>query len=117
VDKESIDKRLLGEKKVEVGQKGRISEEFGLFQEFFNRERPHQLLNYKTPAEVYFDIDNQNKETSCCGRQAVLERLFRTINKATFIIKNTRITISLGMESLGSSTTTIIGVLTRELGL
>jgi len=28
---------------------------------FYNQERPHQSLNYKTPAEVYFDKSNQNK--------------------------------------------------------
>ena len=31
---------------------------------FYNQERPHQSLDYKTPAEVYFGIDNQNRETS-----------------------------------------------------
>ena len=25
---------------------------------FYNQERPHQSLNYKTPAEVYFDKRN-----------------------------------------------------------
>ena len=34
------------------------------YMNFYNQERPHQSLDYKTPAEVYFDIDNQNRETS-----------------------------------------------------
>jgi len=28
---------------------------------FYNQERPHQSLNYKTPAEMYFDSNNQKK--------------------------------------------------------
>lgn len=35
----------------------------GNYIDFYNQERPHQSLNYRTPAEVYFDIDNQNNET------------------------------------------------------
>jgi len=34
------------------------------YMNFYNQERPHQSLGYKTPAEVYFGIDNQNRETS-----------------------------------------------------
>ena len=30
---------------------------------FYNQERPHQSLNYKTPAEVYFDTNKQGKQT------------------------------------------------------
>ena len=29
----------------------------GQYLEFYNRERPHQALDYRTPAEVYFDFD------------------------------------------------------------
>jgi len=29
---------------------------------FYNQERPHQSLNYKTPAEVYFDRNKQGKQ-------------------------------------------------------
>jgi len=29
---------------------------------FYNQERPHQSLNYKTPAEVYFDTNKQGKQ-------------------------------------------------------
>ena len=36
----------------------------GNYIDFYNQERPHQSLSYKTPAEVYFGIDNQNNETS-----------------------------------------------------
>jgi len=36
----------------------------GNYIDFYNQERPHQSLNYRTPAEVYFGIDNQNNETS-----------------------------------------------------
>ncbi|GAI14547.1 unnamed protein product [marine sediment metagenome] len=32
---------------------------------FYNQERPHQSLNYKTPAEMYFDSNNQNKRPNC----------------------------------------------------
>jgi len=39
-------------------------EGIGNYMDFYNQERPHQSLDYKTPAEVYFNIDNQNKETS-----------------------------------------------------
>ena len=31
---------------------------------FYNQERPHQSLNYKTPAEVYFGSNNQRKSLS-----------------------------------------------------
>ena len=34
------------------------------YMNFYNQERPHQSLDYKTPAEVYFGIYNQNRETS-----------------------------------------------------
>jgi len=36
----------------------------GNYIDFYNQERPHQSLNYRTPTEVYFDIDIQNNETS-----------------------------------------------------
>ena len=36
----------------------------GNYMDLYNQERPHQSLNYRTPAEVYFDIDIQNNETS-----------------------------------------------------
>jgi putative transposase len=29
----------------------------GQYLEFYNRERPHQSLDYRTPAEVYYDLD------------------------------------------------------------
>lgn len=32
---------------------------------FYNQERPHQSPNYKTPAEMYFDSNNQNKMPNC----------------------------------------------------
>jgi transposase InsO family protein len=28
------------------------------FIEYYNYERPHMSLNYKTPAEVYFNVPN-----------------------------------------------------------
>jgi len=34
-------------------------EGIGRYMSFYNHERPHQLLNYKTPAEVYFDEKEQ----------------------------------------------------------
>lgn len=30
---------------------------------FYSHERPHQSLNYRTPAEVYFDKNKQGKQT------------------------------------------------------
>ena len=32
---------------------------------FYNQERPHQSLNYKTPAEVYFGSNSQRESLSC----------------------------------------------------
>ena len=43
------------------------------YMNFYNQERPHQSLDHKTPAEVYFGIDNQNRETS------------RYLKEATFV--------------------------------
>ena len=37
----------------------------GNYINFYNQERPHQSLNYKTPAEIYFDSDNQKKRLDC----------------------------------------------------
>ena len=34
-------------------------EGIGGYMSFYNHERPHQSLNYKTPAEVYFDEKEQ----------------------------------------------------------
>ena len=34
-------------------------EGIGRYMSFYNHERPHQSLNYKTPAEVYFDEKEQ----------------------------------------------------------
>jgi len=34
-------------------------EGIGRYMSFYNHERPHQSLNYKTPAEVYFDEKGQ----------------------------------------------------------
>ena len=45
----------------------------GNYMDFYNQERPHQSLHYKTPAEVYFGIDNQKRETS------------RYLKEATFV--------------------------------
>jgi len=41
-------------------------EGIGNYMDFYNQERPHQSLDYKTPAEVYFASNNQNKETQLC---------------------------------------------------
>lgn len=37
----------------------------GNYINFYNQERPHQSLNYKTPAEMYFDSNNQEKRLDC----------------------------------------------------
>ena len=37
----------------------------GNYINFYNQERPHQSLNYKTPAEMYFDSNNQEKKLDC----------------------------------------------------
>lgn len=37
----------------------------GNYINFYNQERPHQSPNYKTPAEMYFDSNNQNKMPNC----------------------------------------------------
>jgi putative transposase len=39
-------------------------EGIGNYMDFYNQGRPHQSLNYRTPSEVYFGVDNQNKEIS-----------------------------------------------------
>lgn len=31
---------------------------------FYNQERPHQSLDYRTPFEVYWNSDNKTKEVS-----------------------------------------------------
>ena len=42
------------------------------YMNFYHQERPHQSLDYKTPTEVYFGIDNQNRETSRYLNEATL---------------------------------------------
>lgn len=37
----------------------------GNYMDFYNQERPHQSLNYKTLAEMYFDSNNQEKRLDC----------------------------------------------------
>ncbi|MEA3485926.1 MAG: IS3 family transposase, partial [Candidatus Aerophobetes bacterium] len=37
----------------------------GDYMAFYDQERPHQSLDYKTPTEVYFDNDNQKRRLSC----------------------------------------------------
>jgi len=32
---------------------------------FYNQERPHQSLDYRTPAEVYYDSKNYKNRLSC----------------------------------------------------
>ena len=39
-------------------------EGIGNYMDFYNQERPHQSLDYKTPAEAYFGYDNKNYQTS-----------------------------------------------------
>ena len=39
-------------------------EGIGNYLHFYNQERPHQSLDYKTPAEVYFGYNNKNDQTS-----------------------------------------------------
>ena len=34
------------------------------YMDFYNQERPHQSLDYKTPAEVYFGYSNKNDQSS-----------------------------------------------------
>jgi len=41
-----------------------VKEGIGNYMDFYNQERPHQSLGYKTPAEVYFGYDNRNYQTS-----------------------------------------------------
>ncbi len=37
---------------------------------FYNQERPYQSLNYKTPAEMYFCSNNQEKRLDCVSSMA-----------------------------------------------
>ncbi len=37
----------------------------GNYMDFYNQERPHRSLNYRTPAEVYFGSNNQEKRLDC----------------------------------------------------
>jgi len=39
-------------------------EGIGNYMDLYNQERPHQSLDYKTPAEVYFGYSNKNCQTS-----------------------------------------------------
>ncbi|GAI14356.1 unnamed protein product, partial [marine sediment metagenome] len=39
-------------------------EGIGNYIDFYNQERPHQSLDYKTPADVYFVYDNKDDQTS-----------------------------------------------------
>ncbi len=41
------------------------------YMNFYNQERLHQSLDYETPAEVYFGIDSQNRETSRYLKEAI----------------------------------------------
>ncbi len=45
-------------------------EGIGNYMHFYNQERPHQSLGYKTPAEVYFGYDNKNYQTSLYLKEA-----------------------------------------------
>jgi len=47
-------------------------EGIGNYMDFYNQGRPHQSLDYKTPAEVYFHVDNHNKQTSRYLNQGTL---------------------------------------------
>ena len=38
---------------------------------FYNRERPHQALAYRTPAEVYFDGGNGRRRKGCAAARTV----------------------------------------------
>ncbi len=40
-------------------------QDIGGYMAFYNQERLHQSLDYKTPTEVYFDNDNQKIRLSC----------------------------------------------------
>jgi len=40
-------------------------QDIGNYINFYNQERPHQSLSYKTPSEMYFDSNNQNKRPNC----------------------------------------------------
>jgi len=42
---------------------GEARKGIGNYMDFYNQERPHQSLDYKTPAEMYFASNNQNKQT------------------------------------------------------
>jgi hypothetical protein len=40
------------------------------YMDFYNQERPHQSLDYRTPSEVYLGRDNKTKEASWYLTQA-----------------------------------------------
>ncbi len=77
--RERVDKRLSEDDKtfglsnchyeeVYLHDYGTVSEAkqgIGNYIAFYNQERPHQSLNYKTPTEMYFDSNNQNKRPNC----------------------------------------------------
>lgn len=44
---------------------GEAREGISKYMDFYNQERPHQALDYKTPAEVYFRGNDQKKKLSC----------------------------------------------------
>jgi len=49
----------------DYGKVSEAKEGIGNYIKFYNQERPHQSLNYKTPAEMYFDSNNQEKRLDC----------------------------------------------------
>jgi len=40
--------------------------DIGNYIDFYNQERPHQSLNYRTPTEMYFCSNNQEKKRLDC---------------------------------------------------
>ena len=60
--------RSVKYEEVYLNDYGTVSEAkqgIGNYIAFYNQERPHQSLTYKTPAEMYFDSNNQNKRPNC----------------------------------------------------
>jgi len=42
-----------------------VRQDIGNYINFYNQERPHQSLSYKTPSEMYFGSNNQKKRLDC----------------------------------------------------
>ena len=85
--------------------------EVGTYFMFYNDQRPHQALGYRTPAEVFHQVTDVGEESAVQARKSPLDQMLVSLAGAaglspnsTSVLSNYRVHLSSSPKSFASAT-------------